>query len=564
MSSMITADTIRKILSDNINKEYSFSREEAIAIMNLPEEDMPFLMEMAGSLRKKYKGNHVSIHLLTNARSGNCSQNCAYCAQSCRSKADIEKYKWVDDEKLYSDNAFVHDNHLSRHCIGLSGMKFTDEDIEELAEKIRVMKADGTHLCCSIGFLTEKQALILKEAGLDRINHNLNSSRSYYHNICTTHTYEQRVNNIHMLQRLGFEICSGGIIGMGESKEDIVDMLLDLREIQPEALPINFLLPIPGTPLEHADTTVLTPSYCMKVLCLARLLVPQSDIRCAAGREVYFKGREKELLSVVDSIFASGYLTADGQGNTFESLLKSQIGQFLEELAVVDRMADEQGIQLTSQDEDDINNLAEEYYTGLSKEDLAYMQVSKDEVLDLYRKYYRADKTVSQMTESKNLEVSDAEAKVIQVERIETDSREKAEELLLQASEEKSDFTSIAEKNSLNSQIKFQLEWGPDLKEPDRSAFALEADEISDIIEKDGRFYIQKCVNAYDQQATALRKERLAQKKKTEAFQEIYLPYQEKYRVRLDGDVWENIDFSAGEGCNSDNFFSLYHSYFSK
>ena len=103
---------------------------------------------------------------------------------------------------------------------------------------------------------------------------------------------------------------------------------------------------------------------------------------------------------------------------------------------------------------------------------------------------------------------------------------------------------------------------GPE--EPDRSAFALEADEISDIIEKDGRFYIQKCVNAYDQQATALRKERLAQKKKTEAFQEIYLPYQEKYRVRLDGDVWENIDFSVGEGCNSDNFFSLYHSYFSK
>ena len=287
-------------------------------------------------------------------------------------------------------------------------------------------------------------------------------------------------------------------------------------------------------------------------------------------KELYTQGQIRMIAATERNRYQNLYtgqlwsVTADGQGNTFESLLKSQIGQFLEELAVVDRMADEQGIQLTSQDEDDINNLAEEYYTGLSKEDLAYMQVSKDEVLDLYRKYYRADKTVSQMTESKNLEVSDAEAKVIQVERIETDSREKAEELLLQASEEKSDFTSIAEKNSLNSQIKFQLEWGPDLKEPDRSAFALEADEISDIIEKDGRFYIQKCVNAYDQQATALRKERLAQKKKTEAFQEICLPYQEKYRVRLDGDVWENIDFSAGEGCNSDNFFSLYHSYFSK
>ena len=287
-------------------------------------------------------------------------------------------------------------------------------------------------------------------------------------------------------------------------------------------------------------------------------------------KELYTQGQIRMIAATERNRYQNLYtgqlwsVTADGQGNTFESLLKSQIGQFLEELAIVDRMADEQGIQLTSQDEDDINNLAEEYYTGLSKEDLAYMQVSKDEVLDLYRKYYRADKTVSQMTESKNLEVSDAEAKVIQVERIETDSREKAEELLLQASEEKSDFTSIAEKNSLNSQIKFQLEWGPDLKEPDRSAFALEADEISDIIEKDGRVYIQKCVNSYDQQATAQRKERRAQKKKTEAFQEIYLPYQEKYRVRLDGNVWENIDFSAGEGCNSDNFFSLYHSYFSK
>ena len=193
-------------------------------------------------------------------------------------------------------------------------MKFTDAEIEELAKKIRKMKEQGTHLCCSIGFLTEKQALMLKEAGLDRINHNLNSSRAYYHNICSTHTFEQRVANIKMLQKLGFEICSGGIVGMGESKEDVVDMLLELREIRPEALPINFLLPIPGTPLEHADMSALTTAYCMKVLCLARLLVPQSDIRCAAGREIYFKGEEKNLLRVVDSIFASGYLTAGGQG----------------------------------------------------------------------------------------------------------------------------------------------------------------------------------------------------------------------------------------------------------
>ena len=302
------------ITTPDASMDPQLSREDALAILNTPDESLEELVSFAETYRRKYKGNHVSIHILTNARSGNCSQDCAYCAQSCRSKADINKYKWVEDEKLYEDNDFVKEHHLSRHCIGLSGMKFTDEEIEILAEKIRKMKADGTHLCCSIGFLTEHQAKVLKDAGLDRINHNLNSSRNYYPNICSTHTFDQRVANIRMLQGLGYEICSGGIIGMGESKEDVVDMLLELREIQPEALPINFLLPIPGTPLEHADMSVLSTAYCMKVLCLARLLVPKADIRCAAGREVYFKGEEKMLLRVVDSIFASGYLTAGGQG----------------------------------------------------------------------------------------------------------------------------------------------------------------------------------------------------------------------------------------------------------
>ena len=301
-------------ITPDTSADPQLSREDALAILNTPDESLEELVSFAETFRRKYKGNHVSIHILTNARSGNCSQDCAYCAQSCRSKADIDKYKWVADEKLYEDNDFVNEHHLSRHCIGLSGMKFTDAEIEVLAENIRKMKADGTHLCCSIGFLTEHQAKVLKDAGLDRINHNLNSSRNYYPNICSTHTFDQRVANIRMLQGLGYEICSGGIIGMGESREDVVDMLMELREIQPEALPINFLLPIPGTPLEHADMSVLSTAYCMKVLCLARLLVPKADIRCAAGREVYFKGEENMLLRVVDSIFASGYLTAGGQG----------------------------------------------------------------------------------------------------------------------------------------------------------------------------------------------------------------------------------------------------------
>ncbi len=300
----------------------SISKNDALEILDLQGDALNKLIEEAYRLRTKYKGNRVNIQLLTNVRSGNCTQNCAYCAQSRDSEAPIEKYRYVEDKKLYGDNNLVDEFHLSRHCIGLSGIRFADSDIESLAERIRKMKKNGTQICCSIGFLTEHQAQILKDAGLNRINHNLNSSRRFYPSICTTHTYQERIDNLRMLKRIGFEICSGGIIGMGESKEDVVDMLFELKEINPESVPINFLLPVKGTRLAERDISTLTPEYCIKVLCLARLMLPKSDIRCAAGREVYFKDYEKTLFKVVDSIFASGYLTEGGESleKTFRTI----------------------------------------------------------------------------------------------------------------------------------------------------------------------------------------------------------------------------------------------------
>ena len=298
------------------------TKSSALEILDLQGEALESLLDAAYRLRTKYKGNRVNIQLLTNVRSGNCTQNCAYCAQSRDSEAPIEKYRYVEDKKLYGDNDMVDEFHLSRHCIGLSGIRFADSDIESLAERIRKMKKNGTQICCSIGFLTEHQAQILKDAGLNRINHNLNSSRRFYPSICTTHTYQERIDNLRMLKRIGFEICSGGIIGMGESKEDVVDMMFELKELNPESVPINFLLPVNGTRLAERDISALTPEYCIKVLCLARLMLPKSDIRCAAGREVYFKGYEKILFKIVDSIFASGYLTEGGESleKTFRTI----------------------------------------------------------------------------------------------------------------------------------------------------------------------------------------------------------------------------------------------------
>jgi biotin synthase len=306
-----------KGMSEILRKSFEtepLTRDEALEILDLPDADLPALLDASYALRRKYKGNTVGIQILTNARSGSCSQDCAYCAQSRDSEADIDRYRLVPYEKLLQDGRVARDKQLARHCIGLSGMRFGDAEIEAFAGYVRELKGSfDTHICCSIGFLTPEQARTLKEAGVNRINHNLNTSRNFYGNICSTHTYDERISNIRMLQGLGFEICCGGIIGMGESRADAADMLLDIREIAPQSVPVNFLIPLEGTGLAGADVSHLTPEYCLKVLCLARLLTPKADIRCAAGREIYLRGREKEMFCAVDSIFASGYLTAGGQ-----------------------------------------------------------------------------------------------------------------------------------------------------------------------------------------------------------------------------------------------------------
>nr|WP_288824496.1 biotin synthase BioB [uncultured Clostridium sp.] len=292
----------------------NLTKEDARSILLMPDEELPKLLEAAYSLRKKHKGNIVDIHLLTNARSGNCTQNCTYCAQSGQAKTDIDTYELITCDKLIKDGYVVKEKKLARHCIGLSGIRFSDEAILAFAEEIkRLKKAADTPVCCSIGFLTREQAAVLKKAGVDRINHNLNTGRNYYPNICTTHTYEQRIANIQMLKGMGFELCCGGIVGLGEKPEDVVDMLFEIQTINPKAVPINFLIPIKGTALENQSTAILTSEYCLKVLCLARLLNPDSDIRCAAGRELYLKGKEKWMFYAVDSVFASGYLTAGGE-----------------------------------------------------------------------------------------------------------------------------------------------------------------------------------------------------------------------------------------------------------
>mgnify|MGYP000131576662 CR=1 FL=1 len=251
-----------------------------------------------------------------------------------------------------------------------------------------------------------------------------------------------------------------------------------------------------------------------------------------------------------------GRLRLTERGNTFETLLKGQVEQFLKELAVVNLLAEKNGIQLTSQEKDAVQNLTDEYYSGLTKGDLDYMKVSKDEVYDLYSKYYLADKTVSQLTNEEDLEVSDAEAKVIHIQQIETDTEEKAQEVYEKATQEKADFAAVAAKESQNSQIEYELEWSGDMTPLEQSAFSLEQDQISKVISYEGKYYIQKCTNAYDKDATAARKIKLLEEKKARAFDQIYTPFSQTNPVRLKEGMWDEMDFSGGEECTADNFSS--------
>ncbi len=304
---------LNEIKNKSLNNEF-LNRDECKYILNFPDKDFYELIDTVYEIRKKYKGNLVEVQILSNAKSGNCNQDCKYCAQSCVSKANIEKYNLIDFDKLLLNGNIGKNKQVARHCIGLSGIKFNDKQIDNFCEYIKKLKAEiKTDICCSIGFLTREQAIKLKEAGVNRINHNLNTGKNNYKNICSTHTYEERINNIKMFQEVGFEMCCGGIIGLSENEDDIIDMLLDIKKINPKSVPINFLIPIKGTPLEKQNLEKLTPEYCIKVLCLTRLLNPQADVRCAAGREIYIKDKQNVMFKVVNSIFASGYLTTNGQ-----------------------------------------------------------------------------------------------------------------------------------------------------------------------------------------------------------------------------------------------------------
>lgn len=286
---------------------------EADARWILDGEDVELLplLHAAYLPRARHFGRKVMVHVLNNVQNGLCPEDCGYCAQNKDSKAAIRKYPMKSDEEIFAGAERAARAGATRYCMVLSGRGPTVERAKKLAELIRGVKSRWPiEVCISVGLIDDEQAQILAEAGLDRLNHNLNTSEEHYSRICSTHTYADRVNTILAAKRHGIQSCSGLILGMGETTADVVELVFRLRELEVASIPLNFLIPIEGNQVV-ADGS-LSPERCLRALALVRLVNPRAEVRAAGGREGHLRSLGALVLWPANSLFVDGYLTTRG------------------------------------------------------------------------------------------------------------------------------------------------------------------------------------------------------------------------------------------------------------
>ncbi|EMR05506.1 Biotin synthase [Bhargavaea cecembensis DSE10] len=299
--------------------------EEAMTILETDDDDLLPLLHGAFTIRKHYYGKKVKLNMIINAKSGYCPENCGYCAQSRDSTAPIDKYPFITKEQILEGARRAYENKAGTYCIVASGRGPTTKDVRVVSEAVEEIKETyGLTVCACLGILKEEQAAKLKEAGVDRYNHNLNTSERHHDFITTSHTYEDRVGTVEMAKRNGMSPCSGAIIGMKEMKEDVIDIARSLRALDADSIPVNFLHAIDGTRLEGTDE--LNPRYCLKVLALFRYLNPTKEIRISGGREVNLRSLQPLGLYAANSIFVGDYLTTEGQEENSDFKMLQDLG----------------------------------------------------------------------------------------------------------------------------------------------------------------------------------------------------------------------------------------------
>ncbi len=287
--------------------------EEARAVLAAPDAELLPLLAAAARVRRAHFGVTVKLNFLLNVKSGLCPEDCHYCSQSSVSTADVAKYPILPVQEVLAAADRAVKAKAARFCMVASGRGPTERELDTLVDGIRAVRAahPGLEVCACLGLLKDGQAERLREAGVFAYNHNLNTSERFYREICSTHTFRDRVATIGRARAAGLSPCCGALFGMGEEAEDVIALAYALRELGADSIPINFLIPIAGTPL--ADRPALGPRECLKILCLFRLLNPAAEIRIAGGREVQLRWLQPFGLHVANSIFVGDYLTTKGQ-----------------------------------------------------------------------------------------------------------------------------------------------------------------------------------------------------------------------------------------------------------
>lgn len=310
-------DAVEKKLYELYEKAINYiplSKEEALYIFQVDDLYIPFLVHLAQKVKKHYfPENEVEFCSIINAKSGACSEDCKFCAQSKFYKTPINVYNLVPVDEMVEGAIRGVEFGANRYCIVLSGKKATPEEVERITEAVKEIKREGLpiNVCVSAGTLDEVSLRKLKEAGVKRINHNLETSRNFFKNIVTTHTWEDRYETIKRIKNVGLSTCSGGIFGMGESNEDRVDIALTYRELEVDSIPLNFLMPIEGTPMENAPGVEVMEA--LKIIAMFRFTNPKAELRLCGGREQNLRDFHGMAMLMTNALMVGGYLTRAGR-----------------------------------------------------------------------------------------------------------------------------------------------------------------------------------------------------------------------------------------------------------
>lgn len=290
----------------------SLTKEDANYLISISDSNILDLFSSANRIRNYFKANRVELCSIVNAKSGGCSEDCDFCAQSSKSTANIKVYPLLSKRTVLQLATEAKLSGIKRFSLVISGRKILEKDLSNIAVMISEIRALNLLPCASLGFLTEKELLMLKDAGLERYHHNLETSERFFPQICRTHGYKEKLETIQAAKSANLPVCSGGIFGMGETWDDRIDMAFNLKKLDIDSIPINFLIPIKGTPLGERE--YLHPFEALKIASLYRFILPQKEIRICGGRmQILGEFNSLVFFAGADSLMTGNYLTTSGR-----------------------------------------------------------------------------------------------------------------------------------------------------------------------------------------------------------------------------------------------------------